>query len=91
MFNFNVRHVLDKRHTATNKLSRKSHEFSNDIDEVYEKNIDNFINDQFNCVRVCSMQVNENNNEQSLKNEYSAKCQRIAYYLITLTKFSHLN
>ena len=64
---------------------------TNDIDEVHEKNIDDFIDDQFNCVRVCSMRVNENDNEQSLKNEYSEKSQRIAHYLITLTRPSHLN
>ena len=91
MFNFNVRHVLDKRHTATDELSRKFHELSNDIDEVYEKNIDDFIDDQFNCVRICSIRVNENDDEQSLKNEYSEKFQRIAYYLITLTRSNHLN
>ena len=71
LFNFNVRHVLDKKHTAADELSRKSRELSNDIDEVYEKNIDDFINNQFNCVRVCSMRINKNDDEQSLKNEYS--------------------
>ena len=51
LFNFNVRHVFDKRHITTDELSRKSHEFSNDINKVHEKNIDNFINDQLNCVK----------------------------------------
>ena len=55
MFNFNVWHVFDKKYIAADELSRKSYEFSNDIDEVHEKNIDDFINDQLNCVRVCSM------------------------------------
>ena len=73
LFNFDVRHVLGKRHTAADELSRRSRELSNDIDEVHEKNIDNFIDDQFNCVRICSMRVNENNDEQFLKNEYSEK------------------
>ena len=73
MFNFNVRHVFDKKHTATDKLSRRSREFLNDIDEVHKKNIDDFIDDQLNCVRICSMRVNENNDEQFLKNEYSEK------------------
>ena len=56
-----------------------------------KKNIDDFINDQLNCVRICSMRVNENDDEQSLKNEYSEKSQRIIYYLITLVRFTHLN
>ena len=91
LFNFNVRHVLDKRHIATDELSRRLREFSNDIDEVHEKNIDDFINDQLNCVRICSMRINENDNKQFLKNEYSEKFQRIAHYLITLTRSNHLN
>ena len=75
----------------TGKLSRKFYEFSNNIDEVYKKNINNFINDQFNCVRIYLMQVNENDDEQSLKNKYYEKFQRIICYLITLTRFNHLN
>ena len=75
----------------TDEFSRKFHKLSNDIDEVHEKNIDNFIDDQFNCIRICSMRVNENDDEQFLKHEYSEKFQRIIHYLITLVRFSHLN
>ena len=53
-----------------------------------KKNIDDFINDQLNCVRIYSVQVNENNNEQSLKNKYSEKFQKITHYLITLTRIN---
>ena len=73
LFNFDIRYILDKRHIAADEFSRKPCELSNDIDEVYEKNIDNFIDDQFNCVRICSMRINENDDEQFLKNEYSEK------------------
>ena len=73
LFSFNVWHVLDKRYTATDKLFRRSCEFSNDIDKVHEKNIDNFIDDQLNRVRICSMWVNKNDDEQFLKNEYFEK------------------
>ena len=73
LFDFDVRHVFDKRYTATDEFSRRSRELSNDIDEVHEKNIDDFIDDQFNYMRICSMRVNENDDEQSLKNEYSEK------------------
>ena len=91
LFNFDVRHVFDKRYTAIDELSRRPRELSNDIDEIHEKNIDNFINDQFICVQICSVRINENDDEQLLKNEYSEKFQRIAHYLITLTRFNHLN
>ena len=73
LFNFNVRHVLDKKHIAADELSRKLRESSNDIDEVHEKNIDNFIDDQLNCIQICLMWINENDDEQFLKNEYSEK------------------
>ena len=91
LFNFNVRHIFDKRYIATDELFRKFCEFSNDIDEVHERNIDDFIDDQFNCVRICSMRVNKNDDEQLLKNEYSEKFQRIPHYLITLARSNHLN
>ena len=91
LFDFNVRHVLDNRHTATDELSRRFRESSNDIDKIHEKNIDDFIDDQFNCVRICSMRVNESDDEQSLKNKYLEKFQRITHYLITLARSSHLN
>ena len=45
LFDFNIRHVLDKRHIATDEFFRKSCELSNDIDEIHEKNIDDFIDD----------------------------------------------
>ena len=73
LFNFNVRHVLDKRHIAINKLFRRLRKFLNDINKVHKNNIDDFINDQFNCVRICSMRVNKNDDEQFLKKKYSEK------------------
>ena len=82
MFDFNIRHVFDKRYIATGELFWKF---------IHKKNIDNFINDQLNCVQICSMQVNKNDDEQLLKNEYSEKFQSIVHYLITLIKSSHLN
>ena len=42
-------------------------------------------------MRVCLMRVNENDDEQFLKNEYSEKFQRIIHYLITLIRSNHLN
>ena len=73
LFNFNVRHIFDKRHITTNELFRRFYEFSNNINKVHEKNIDDFIDDQLNCVRVCLIQINGNDDEQFLKNEYSEK------------------
>ena len=63
LFDFDIRHVFDKRHIATDELSRRSRESLNNIDEVHKKNIDDFIDDQFNCMRICSMRVNENDDK----------------------------
>ena len=38
-----------------------------------KKNINGFINDQFNCIQVDLMRINEKPDEQSSKNEYSEK------------------
>ena len=74
MFNFNIRYIFDKRYIAADELFQKLREFLNDIDEVHEKkNIDDFINNQLNCVQICSMGINENDDKQFLKNEYSEK------------------
>ena len=91
MFDFDIRYVLDKRHIAADEFFRKFCEFSNDIDKVHEENIDDFIDDQLNCVRVYSMRVNKNDDEQFLKNEYFKKFQRIVHYLITLVRSNHLD
>ena len=42
-------------------------------------------------MRICSVRINKNDDKQLLKNEYSEEFQRIAHYLITLARFSHLN
>ena len=79
-----MKHVFDKKHTIANDFFRRFRNFSNDIDEIYKKNIDDFINEQLNCIRVCSMNVNEIEKKLSLKKNYFEKSQRIAKYLIIL-------
>ena len=66
-FDFDVKHVFEKKHIVVDNFSRQFRGFSNDIDETYEKNIDDFINEQLNCVRVCFVSVNEIEKKLSLK------------------------
>ena len=80
-----MKHVFDKKHTIVDDFSRRFRNFLNDIDETHEKNIDDFIDEQLNCVRVCSVSVNEVEKKLSLKENYFEKSQRIARYLIILT------
>ena len=91
LFDFNIRYVFKKRHIVIDELFRKCCESSNDINEIYKKNIDNFIDDQLNCVRIRTMRINQEDNKQFLKNEYSEKFQKITHYLIILIRLNHLN
>ena len=43
-FDFDVKHVFDKKHTIVDDFSRRFQNFLNDINEIHEENIDNFIN-----------------------------------------------
>ena len=84
-FDFDVKHVFDKKHTAADDFSRRFWDLSDDIDEAHEKNIDDFIDEQLNCVHVCFVSVSEAEKKLPLKESYFEKSQRIARYLITLT------
>ena len=44
-FDFDVKHVLDKKHTIVDDFSRRFWDPSNDIDEAHEENIDDFIDE----------------------------------------------
>ena len=73
LFDFDVKHISDKKHIAVDDLSRRFRNFLNDIDETYEENIDDFIDEQLNCVRVYSVRVNETEKKLSLKENYFEK------------------
>ena len=90
-FDFDVKHVFDKKHTIANDFFRRFWNFLNDINEIHEENINDFINEQLNCVRVCSINVNEIKKKLSLKKNYFKKSQKIARYLIILIWFNEIN
>ena len=90
-FDFDVKHVFDKKHIIANDFFRQFRNFLNDIDKIHEKNINDFINKQLNCVRVCFMNVNKIKKKLSLKKNYFKKSQRIAKYLIILIWFNKMN
>ena len=84
-FDFDVKHVFEKKHIVADNFSQRFRNSLNDIDEIHEKDIDEFINEQLNCVRVCFVIVNEIEKKLLLKRSYFEKSQKIARYLITLT------
>ena len=79
-----MKHVFNKKHTTVNYFFRRFQNFLNDIDEIYEKNIDDFIDEQLNCVCIYFLNVNEIEKKLLLKKNYFEKSQRIARYLTTL-------
>jgi hypothetical protein len=48
----NVRHIPGTKHTAADGLSRRLRTESDDVDEEYEVNIDDFIDAEINAFRV---------------------------------------
>jgi hypothetical protein len=91
LFDFEVRHVLDIKHTAANELFRKSSS-SNDLKKVAEKkNIDDWVNTQLDCVRVFFVSIAEKEFSSILVSEYFEKSQKIVVYLFTLRKLSEMS
>jgi hypothetical protein len=61
LFDFEVRHVLDIKHTAANDLFRKSSSLNDFKKVAEEKNIDDWINTQLDCVRVFFVSIRKKN------------------------------
>jgi hypothetical protein len=90
LFDFEVRHVFDIKHTAANDLFKKSSSF-NDLKKVTEeKNIDDWMNIQLDCVRIFFVSIAEEKSFFILISEYSEKSQKIVVYLFTLRKSSEM-
>ncbi len=90
-FDFEVRHVLDIKHTAADDLFKKSSSFNDLKKVVEEKNIDDWVNIQLDCVRVFFVSVAENEFSSILISEYFEKSQKIVVYLFTLRKLSEMS
>ena len=45
LFDFDVKHISDKKHIVVDDLFRRFRDSSNDINETHEKNIDDFIDE----------------------------------------------
>ena len=65
--------------------------FSNDINEIYEKNINDFINKQLNCVRIYFMIVTKKFDRNTFNFEYNQKFQKIVKCLIILNVSRAIN
>ncbi len=91
LFDFEVRHVLDIKHTTADDLFKKFSSF-NDLKKVAEKkDIDDWVNTQLDCVRVFSVSIAEEKLSSILTSEYFEKSQKIVVYLFTLWKFFEMS
>ena len=57
LFDFEVRHVPGKRHTAADGLSRRPRTESDDIDEQYETDIEDFIDAELGALSIAPVQA----------------------------------
>jgi hypothetical protein len=90
-FDFEVRHVLDIKHITADDLFKKSSSF-NDLKKVAEeKNIDDWMNTQLDCVRVFFVSIAKEKSSSILIIEYFEKSQKIVIYLFTLRKSSEMS
>jgi hypothetical protein len=91
LFNFDVHHVSDRKHSTFNELSRRSRESLNDKDETHEKNINDFIDAQLNSLCLCSISIIVEEDMSILKDLYSEYFNKIMYYLIFLLRSFELS
>ena len=85
LFDFDVHHVLNHKHNALDELSRRFKESSDDEDEIYEKDINDFIDAQLNFIHLCSVSIIVEENMSILKDSYSEYFKKITCYLIFLS------
>ena len=91
LFDFEVRHVPGTKHTAADGLSRRPRTASDDIDEIYEEDIDDFIAAELNTLSIQPVSVEDESvvnedHQQVLSGQYSEDSQAIADYLATLRR-----
>jgi hypothetical protein len=93
LFDFEVHHVSRNKHTAADRLSWRPCTESDNIDEVNEVDIDDFIDAEINAFSVASVMAEETDktdrtesNDNLLTDRYSDKSWQIARYLAILKK-----
>jgi len=84
LFNFDVHHVSDCKHSILNEFLRRFKESLNDEDETHKKDINDFIDAQLNSLYLCSVNIVFEEDMSILKDLYSEHFKKITCYLIFL-------
>ena len=84
LFDFDVHHVFNCKHSTLDELLRRLRESSNDEDDIHKKDINDFINAQLNFIHLCSVSIIVEEDMLILKDLYSEYFKKIAHYLIFL-------
>ncbi len=85
LFDFDVYHILDCKHSTLNELSCRLRESSDNEDEIHKKDINDFIDAQLNFIHLCSVNIVVEKDMSILKDLYSEYFKKIAHYLIFLS------
>ena len=71
--NFDVKNIFKKKYIAVDDFFQWFQNSLNEIDEIHEEDINDFINKQLNCIYIYFMNVNEIEKKLSLKENYFKK------------------
>jgi hypothetical protein len=82
LFDFEIRHISGIKHTAVNGLLKKPKLKSDDEDEKLETDIDNYINAEFNSIRIFFITIADD--EFILDGDYFKRLIFITKYLSDL-------
>ncbi len=86
LFDFDIHHVFDCKHSTLDKLLHRFKESSDDEDETHKKDINDFIDAQLNFIHFCSVSIVVEEDMLILKDLYSEYFKKIACYLIFLSR-----
>ncbi len=88
MFDFEIRHISRSKYITIDSFSRKSRTLSDNTDELYQENLDDFINSQLYAVSVFPVTINSDSDTSLLEDGYFNEFWDIARYLTELYIFS---
>jgi hypothetical protein len=99
LFDFEVRHVPGRKHTAADGLSRRPRTESDNVDEQYKTDIEDFIDAELGALSIAPVQagIDEDSSDGReepdgiLEDGYSKDSQKIALFLTTLRKPSEMS